>query len=180
MRLDVQNGRLVVSQRHVVPESRTALPIGGLTARARRRVPLHARATQFAQMLHQPSREQLEVLLMGTGLEPMLSAQYGTQPARPRRIGRRPIPAETLLPVAAAYPRAVRAGSTQPIEQVAAGLKIKAASVRDFVHKARLRGLLTPAPSWGRPGGELTPQANALLKRLDRPKPQPSQRTCRQ
>jgi hypothetical protein len=168
MRLAAPSGRLVVSELHVRPVAADRMPPGGLTARALRRVPLHAGVTEFAGMLR-GRREDVEALLVGTGLEEMLSAHLGTPSSRhaPRHTGRRPLQTDVLLRVAAAYAVAYTADPRRPVAGAATRLDMTIARVRDLVHKARLRGLLTPVAQ-GRPGGALTPSAKALLKTQSR------------
>src|SRR5262249_49447717 len=69
MRLAIQKGRLITSELHVTPERPDAVPPGGISARALRRVPLHARDTQFAGMRRGAhTREEPEMLVGVAGL----------------------------------------------------------------------------------------------------------------
>jgi hypothetical protein len=110
----------------------------------------------------------------------MLSAQMGAAPTRaaPKRSGRRPLHTDTLLSVAVAYAKAAKAGSARPVEDAAQALAMTVPRARDLVYKARQRGLLTPA-DWGLPGGELTPQATALLAEQRQRTPSRSRRRKR-
>jgi hypothetical protein len=164
MRLAVQSGRLIVSELHIKPRQRDNVPPGGITARALRRVPLHAGVAGFTSMLRASHRrDEAEILLKDTGLEEVLSAQFARSRSTPKGAGRRALPDEILLEVAAAYVQAVDAGSAQPVVDAAKALNMKMVRARDLIYKARQRGLLTPT-SWGLASGELTPQAKELLK----------------
>jgi hypothetical protein len=91
---------------------------------------------------------------------------------RPGRAGR----SDTFyLPWAAAYVERLGAGSRHPVKDLAAHPpaviegyvsrrgSASEATVRDLIHQARERGLLTRSPP-GRPGGELTPKAERLIR----------------
>jgi hypothetical protein len=163
MRLGVQNGRIVVSGLSVTPADPDALPAGGLTSRLLRRVPVHGHVAMFSRWLSAPPyrREQLEALLIGTGLESMLTAQPAARSSVPRR-GRPPVSTDVLLQVAKVYAKAVTAGSLQPVQDAAKTLRMPMLRVRDYVHRCRRMGLLT-STAWGRSGGALTDYAKTLL-----------------
>jgi hypothetical protein len=167
MRLERQNGRFIVSEMHVTPDGK--VPRGGVTSRLLRYIPVHAHVEKLEAMLMTDSgRSQLEGLVIGTGVEEMFKAapptpRSDTSPVR----GRRPVAAETLLDVAVAYTRAMKAGSRQPTLDTAKALGMPMVRVRDYVHRARRSGLLTKVVQ-GRPGGELTPRAKGLVTRQRR------------
>jgi hypothetical protein len=136
--------------------------------RALRSFPLHAHLDAFVATLRRPyQREEIEMLLLGTGYEPFLKA--ATRPAAPAGPprGRPATPVDTVLTVAVAYARAAKAGSRRPGQDAARSLGAgwSAARVRDYVHRARVSTppLLYPAAQ-GKPGGGLTPHAQSLLR----------------
>lgn len=70
-----------------------------------------------------------------------------------------------LARIAHAYVKALSRGSLRPNEDVAAQLGIrKASQVRDAIHMARRKGLLSSTRKRGVPGGELTAKAIELLR----------------
>jgi len=81
-----------------------------------------------------------------------------------------------LVRVAAAYLSAIQDGSISPRAEAARllGRGWTPARVRDHLHTARNRGLLTDAPH-GRAGGQLTPKGQQLLTQLT-PKPKRGRR----
>jgi hypothetical protein len=81
------------------------------------------------------------------------------------RRGRPPRPDEELIPIAAAYADAVRRGEDHPRAALVKQLKLSGATIRDRIHRARQRGLLTDARP-GVPGGELTVRGRALLAKV--------------
>jgi hypothetical protein len=97
------------------------------------------------------------------------------QRRRPGRAGRTD---SFYLVWAEAYVERLAAGSRRPVMDLAEHpprpirgyvsneSEVSAATVRDFIHQARERGLLTRSPA-GRPGGELTPKARRMLKRAE-------------
>jgi hypothetical protein len=160
MRLALQGGRLAVSELHVTPE-RGELPRGGITSRILRYIPVHAHVQKVR-------REDLEAVVLGTELAGMLRAfDAPASPPPATRPGRRPVAPETLLDVADAYARAVKDRSAQPTRDAAKALGMEMGRVRDYVHRARTRGLLTPTAP-GRLGGTLTPRARAMLRERTR------------
>lgn len=149
------------------PEQREPTPpSGGLTARAVRRVqvsPAHELLREAAsQWLQHIEGEQLDYQIYFPGVaKETLSA-----PHRPGRKGR---PDIDYVTVAVEYLKAVRGGSNRPVVETAAALSkhnkgtYMPAYVRDLLHEARKRGLLTH-PSRGQAGGKLTDKALAVLR----------------
>jgi hypothetical protein len=80
----------------------------------------------------------------------------------PRHVGRRGRSDRFYVEVCVAYIDAVQAGEPAPVQAAADRLGFKHAHVRDALHRARRRGLLTPPPP-GRAGGQLTDKARAVL-----------------
>ncbi|MGH9380853.1 MAG: hypothetical protein ACRD2Z_09610, partial [Thermoanaerobaculia bacterium] len=83
------------------------------------------------------------------------------KPKRPRR-GPKGWPDEDYARLADAYLKACESGSRSPVADVAAERGMTADALRQALHRARRRGLLTRQTT-GRAGGELTPRARALL-----------------
>jgi len=180
VRLALQRGRVIASGLQIASVT-DELPSAGLTARILSRVPVHAHQRAFADLLRRPGARRLAIPLRvpagstarlhGTLADLFAGTSLGALPSSPppaRRRGRRPIATETLLEVANTYDAAVANGSPQPTQDVVTKYPdMTLARARDLVHRARQRGLLTPA-TWGRPGGALTPNARALLKRRPR------------
>jgi hypothetical protein len=108
-------------------------------------------------------------LLGGHGIR--LGAEVAKR--RPGRAGRHD---SFYLAWAEAYVERLAAGSRRPIKDLAErpprtirgyvsdGDRVSEATVRDFIHEARERGLLTRSPK-GRPGGELTSKAIRMQNR---------------
>jgi hypothetical protein len=89
----------------------------------------------------------------------------------PQRVGRRGRPDRHYAALAKAYVDAVESGAAAPVDAVArrVGKNWSHDRVRDALHRARQRGLLTKPPR-GRAGGQLTDKALALL--AEKPKEQ--------
>src|SRR5262249_7365956 len=73
-----------------------------------------------------------------------------------------------LASIAQSYVQASAMGSKRQNAHVAARLNMTIAQVRDAIHWARKKGLLSETRGRGVPGGELTPKAIALLLSLER------------
>ena len=80
----------------------------------------------------------------------------------PPRVGRSGRPDSFYAQYAAAYVDAIANGSKSPVKDVAVQLNEQPEYVRDVLHNARRRGLLTRPPK-GRSGGQLTDKARAVL-----------------
>jgi hypothetical protein len=79
---------------------------------------------------------------------------------RPGRAGH---PDKLYASVASMYAYALDQGSHHPVVDVAERMRLSRARVRDLLHEARRRGLLTSPPQ-GHAGGELTARADEILK----------------
>jgi hypothetical protein len=83
-------------------------------------------------------------------------------PPPARRPGSSGRPDRFYLDIAVRYLEAV--SGRHPVEDVAAQLGMERRYIRDLLHEARRRGLLTKPPR-GRAGGRLTGKAEKLLDR---------------
>lgn len=104
-------------------------------------------------------RQGAEGLLAEHGItKPIAAAAPG------RRRGRKPFPDRFYAEVARDYIDAIAKGSRNPTLDAARRLPAnRRRRVRDILHEARNRNLLTPAPKGRRQGGDLTETARALL-----------------
>jgi hypothetical protein len=94
------------------------------------------------------------------GAELQLERLVAPRPRPRRSTGRDDLPYARL---ARDYVTANR-GSRSPVKDLAEARGERPARIRDMVHEARERGLLSPANSGVR-GGVLLPRAEALLRR---------------
>jgi hypothetical protein len=172
-----QDGRVVVSELHVMPQHGKgggAVPRGGITARLVRSIPVHR---HVEEMMRQPPLRGLIERFFAKVYGAKLHAVHTTGPAR---IGRPRRSMGVLLEVAAAYAKAVAAQRPNPVQTTARQLGITPVRARDLVHESRVRGLLARVPVSGVAGGSLTPEAAAMLKARTKPKsPRRSPRTKR-
>lgn len=181
-RLMVKAGRPLVAEVRLFPDTSrsrgagrwnkeaSSVPSEGVPGRAigrlRLAVPLHHFRAFSRKILRDPTLA--EQLLRSHGIP------FATEIAR-RRPGRAGRPDSFYLGWAVAYVDRLAAGSLSPIRDLAAdppeeitgyvsdGRTVSEATVRDLIHQARTRGLLTRSPI-GRAGGELTPKAEQLLR----------------
>lgn len=132
------------------------IPEGGLPMRALR----HIRTSDaFADA------RQYQRMLPGSPLLRGLTEEVLKAPRRPGRSGRND---RFYAELAAAYVETIDAGSRTPVKDLTAKLREQELhytepSVRDLIHDARRRGLLTASPK-GRAGGRLTDKAIAALR----------------
>jgi hypothetical protein len=174
-RLVNQRGQLVIAEVRVFPAEagkRTAgrwsgeygggsvrIPPGGITARLLRTI----RTQTFNKMLRTiMMRWEKELGELDLGLIPLV-----TPPLTNR--GRKGRSDATLARIAAAYEEGYLAG-TPPVQAVAKAMRLSLTQARDAIHRARVRGLLSPASKQGKVGGRLTPTARALLKQQGKKK----------
>ena len=167
MQLRLEHGRWVVGELRVFPESDLLnwdrmkrwiaepldfpkIPSGGLTARQLRRIPFHQPAAALTGMM----RAAKAIARSYEKLDPAFFKSLDIDPK--------------LVRIAAAYVDLLRRHSRQPTADCAQLLGLSVSRVRDAIHQARVRKLLTGSPGQGSAGGELTPYALDLL-RVDSP-----------
>jgi hypothetical protein len=177
VRLAVQDGRVVVSELRVFPQDRplgggvtglwrgevlgprAPVPAGGLTSALLRRVRMpryaaHAAAVveSWRQAVHDESaREALPGVREG-GEDRAVPTPARIRGGRPDRF---------YAELAKEYVR-VLATSRRPIADIARRRKLPPAQVRDMIHEARVRALLSEGRQ-GASGGYLMPRAERLL-----------------
>lgn len=141
----------------VPPQPRWTLQGDGpaLTARQLRRIPVGELVDAARRYIRSDALARLRPLLPHD--TPGTWAYEFEQAPRPGRRGRGD---RFYAEVAALYVRAL--DRPAPVKQVATWLKYSTSRVRDLLHEARRRGLLTGSPR-GRAGGELTQRGRDLL-----------------
>jgi hypothetical protein len=175
-RLGVQEGRLIVAELRVFPRepgrppgiwsaeilgSKAAVPPGGLTARLLRQVhlsevPARAQALLASSFRFEaPPGAKIRV-------EP-LAVEGIPIPQRPRPERRTGRGDAFYAQLAADYVQAIERGSRQPVKELAKQRSCPRAQIRDMLHEARVRQLLSPGKQ-GRLGGILTGRATTILR----------------
>jgi hypothetical protein len=162
-------------QRLVRDGSSESVPAGGLTSRGLRHLHLGKAQEQARWFVDQfgPGLKWTRNAdaPRGAGLAGGTYDDLGYQPeavSEPRRPGRRGRDDFYYAEFAELYVDALASGSSRPVADVADklsrnGQTYTAAYVRDVIHQARRRELLTTAPP-GRPGGHLTEKARGVLQ----------------
>lgn len=133
----------------------------GITARLLRRIPLGAHLRHAGEFM---ARLKITHPNMGRDLAAWGFVRPGTtekEVAPAQRRGGRPDRFYALL--AAVYVARIAAGSRRPVADLAARRKLPTAVVRDMIHEARQRDLLTGGRQ-GAPGGQITARAEKLLR----------------
>ncbi len=184
-RLAAQGGHLVVSEVRLFPrDDRFALrppgewhsglswapviPAAGVTHKLLRRVPIGAFApfaTSYASRALESGEPAVPIfrLLLEASL-PGVGRAWPPRPRPRRNIGH---PDEFYAELAREYVAACQA-SRRPLRDIARRRSLEPERVRDLLHEARERGLLSPGTP-GRRGGHLLPRAVALLTRPSTP-----------
>lgn len=180
MRLTRQDGRWVVAELRVLPyspalessalararetpEPRPSVPKGGLTARHLRGIrfgdgpisslqALDAICVNLARIYRQRERLQRKMEGLERRRDRVLSEE--------ERLARRDL---RLARVASCYVEARNGRSRRVNVDVARLLNMDITQVRDAIHLARKRGLISSSGRRGAPGGHLTARAIALL-----------------
>lgn len=176
-RLAMEKGRVVIAEVHIFPGdwiteqglAKALVPAGGVTTRILRSVSTGAHVdyyTELANVIRKQGRALADFGILTT----MLSSRRlkPRPPGTPRR-GRKPLSDEVLLKAAQAYFHARKAGAPAPIVAAAKATKMSEARMRDLIYRARRRGFVTPTFQ-GRGGGNLTPEASKLLRKIARSK----------
>jgi hypothetical protein len=187
VRLAMQDGRVVVSEVRVFPRERepgagvaglwsaevlgpvAVVPRGGLTSRLLRKVPLGEVPAHVVSVLSawDKVRGPLKALASDTVREGFPGVVLNPRPRPERASGR---PDVFYAQLAAAYVRAVTRGSRHPVAELAARRGgVDPAKVRDMLHEARERGLLSEGTQ-GKAEGHLLPRAKQILRLLPSPK----------
>jgi hypothetical protein len=135
----------------------TDLPPGGITARLLRDISVSDLEQTLQEALHESSTH------------PVLRAIARDVDAHSERPGRRGRPDLHYARWAARYVDALRHSST-PNAHLADEAGLRPEQVRDAIHEARARGLLTKTGR-GRAGGQLTTKAVNLLAEQERKRP---------
>ncbi len=142
-------------------------PEGGLPARVLRRVRLTVHRRYANRVLRDWAKRGVLRSLAGDELPSVDLPRDRPRPQQKvklpgRRPGRQPGPDLPLAQFAKEYVVALESGSRRPVVNVAARHRMRPQQVRDLIHRARTRGLLTPS-SRGASGGGLTERAMTLL-----------------
>jgi hypothetical protein len=144
----------------------------GITADLLRHIPLgaHARCSRaFIRAVRRQWALTKSYQCPDGSLEPAPEPfpQFPAAPGlAPQRRGPAAWPDVRYARIAAAYVARVETGSRHALADVASASRgtLSIAQVRDAIHTARQRGLLTPTTQQGRPGGQLTRPAEHLLR----------------
>lgn len=140
------------------PEEQAAQPSGGITARLLRSLPIGEITSQAVALARRPFARVVEKF-------PDAAPHYHQwHEALQQRPGRRGRDDDFYLDFVVAYVELVDKGERAPVAAMASRRQFAATTIRNLIHEARRRGLLTPAPR-GRSGGALTPKAVAMLKK---------------
>lgn len=151
-------------------EEASDVPPEGIPGRALRDLRLTVPLNLFSEFLRRIERDPaMAKQILGAHGIPLGSTMVKRRPGRAGRAD------DFYLAFAVAYVARLAKGSRRPVQDLAerppkaikgyvsSSSKASAATVRDIIHEARERGLLTRSPD-GRPGGELTPKADQMLK----------------
>ncbi len=182
-RLANQDGQPVIAALSIRPSGED-VPQGGLTTRILRRVRLGEhlagitatvrgwasggtpREDRTTHIPAAPNRSAQERVTFGAeDLDRDVAEGLGfSEPPRERRPGRPGKSDREFAKLAVEYVEALDQPSTRPTADVAKKRGYDPAHIRDGIHEARERGLLTRPPTKGRAGGELTAKARQLLQ----------------
>jgi hypothetical protein len=139
-------------------------PAGGITHRLLRELRVGHHLAEMGKILADVRKQGgAEVMLADHGL-----TSPDPQSAPGRRRGRKPFPDFFYAEVARDYVDAIERGSSNPTLDAAQRLpRARRRRVRDILHEARNRDLLTKALPGRRHGGDLTDKARAVLAKRE-------------
>src|SRR5215472_13837215 len=179
-RVAVREGQVVVAEVRAFPDPAdaeagrsgewghelAAVPVQGLDARTVKqirlgRIPAWVLATLSSDAQNPNPHWRKISGVMNQFMLP--GAETVTARPRPRRATGRDDRFYAAL--AAEYTTVIASGERHPVKALAARRGESPAHIRDWLHEARVRGLLSPAAQVGVPGGLLLPAAVALLRK---------------
>ncbi|QSE88917.1 hypothetical protein JWS13_10015 [Rhodococcus pseudokoreensis] len=147
---DIQGGPIELL---VTPSDPQAYPAGGISSTVLRSVDFRAATAQLRRQLASADRWRRR------------SDEYETgRIERIRDALAKGITPEYLALLSSAYVSRVNSGQAKPVERLAEDIGKSLQTIRGHLWRARKDGLLTG--SAGRKGGQLTPQASAILSRI--------------
>ena len=177
-----ENGEPIIKDLRISPQKGVGVPRGGLTTRMLREIRLGEHravlTSEFKRMATGgiPREERTTAVPAAPGrtggtrirqgpeyLDRDIAEGLGLTESRVKRPGRRGRPDRFYAELAREYVELLNGGSQRPTAKLAAARNYSAAHVRDAVHEARERGLLTRPATRGRAGGDLTAKAKAML-----------------
>lgn len=169
-----QGQRVAVVEARIWPRPGATLPAGGLSAGVLHQIRVgrvvdHL-SRMFALLWARPGAEAPASVKALAEAFPFMRAETPPRRARKRsegaagRPGRRPLSELELVAAATAYLDAIKRGSARPVQEAAKRIRETPERLRDRLHRARTRGLLTTVKA-GAAGGTLTPRAKELLRR---------------
>ncbi len=139
------------------------VPRSGVTSRLLRDVRVATHGRERRQLLESFVRALAQAVARGPA-----------PPGRPlgsrRPRGRKGLPDLEYAKAAALYVKTLKEGTTRPVALVAKARGISVAQARDLIHRSRRHDMLTPAGSYGVPGGWLTDKARHILGQRRLPK----------
>jgi hypothetical protein len=182
--LAAADGQPVITEMRVRARRGKPVPGGGLSTRFLRAIRLGEHLAQISSRLKQglvegrPVEDRTTVIEAGPGHTGGIrvdespadflreaAEQLGmTEPPSERKRRGRPGRSDyDYARLASKYVDAIARGSRYPVKDLAKSESYSASHVRDAIHTARERGLLTRTAAKGRAGGELTKKAIAVL-----------------
>jgi hypothetical protein len=141
------------------PSFLTNMPTSGITKRL-------LGSVSFTRLL-QEARDRVSQMVAVAGDSFIEERDLGLMHEVAKRPGRRRRPNSDYLVWAERYDAAMRAGSRSPILDLAKKYHRTPVAVRDLVHEARVRELLSRGQR-AQAGGHLMPKALELRRRLDK------------
>jgi len=180
VRLVIQDGHVVVAEVRVFPRerapgagvaglwsaevlgNRASAPRGGITSRLLRKIPIGEYPAHVRSVIgpwHQIEGMPRESVTVG-----FPGVVVAERPRPERNTGR---PDWFFAQLAADYVDAVASGSRRPVADLARRRRFPPARIRDMLHEARERGLLSRGER-GRRGGYLLPRAMEILRQRGR------------
>jgi hypothetical protein len=184
-RLAVQDRKILVTELRLFPKDSSVARLAGewrperawetrllpgVTPKLLRRIPMGAFVPYVTSFISEAweSGEQSVPLFKGL-MEQALPGVGRTLPPRPRPRRNAGLPDEAYAELAREYVEACQ-HSRRPLQDIAERHAVAPEKIRDRLHEARVRGLLSPGTP-GQRGGHLLPRALALLSQPRKPKP---------
>jgi len=162
-RIILQGTQPVIGEVRIFPTESDKVPPGGITARLIKATKIESAEQVIGKLANRFQRMREKNYAYTGNVQTVLSVNSPTEgPSVPRKRRRRGKSDASYAALARQYVQLRNGGERHPVTAIAKKRRIERSKIRDMIHEARKRGLLSFDQA-GRSGGQLTQLAINLL-----------------